>query len=137
MGATQVETIFPCPHTPRAKRFRRGLVLLGCSALSLSLSGCAFETKGSDGSRHYLIIGAGLVSVNDQKSNAAVAVRTHSLGIALSDIPGMHMVAGYGSSKYVSVNDGSKDLIIEVADRPRGDMTVNVQGTETKKENEK
>lgn len=119
-----------------AERRRRQLAMVGLGILQLALMGCAFETKSGDGTRHYLILGAGLVSVNDQQSNAAVAVRTRSLGIALSDIPGMGMTAGYASNKYVGVTDGNKHLVIEVADHPQGDLSVNVRGTPATQENE-
>lgn len=137
MPTAQHTTPVAGPTLRTLRQCRRPLAMFGIGLLSLTLAACAFETKGGDGTRHYLILGAGLVSVNDQKSDAAVAVRTHSLGIAVSDIPGMRLAAGYASSKYVAVADGRKDLIIEIEDRPHGDLTVNVKGTEPHKENEK
>lgn len=75
----------------------------------LLLTGCVpFNTTGS---RHYLVLGFGLISVNSTNQSVADITRSHVLGVCgtLGPLPGVS--AGYISTATISVKTNSNVLI--------------------------
>ena len=97
------------------------------ACLCLSLCDCAIPFKHDNGTDYYLIVGVGLVTVNDAAEKAAVVTRAKALGLTISDRPGLKMNVGYASSKVVSVANGAEDVLIEVSDKATGDVSVDVK----------
>ena len=79
---------------------------------------------GKNGTSHYLVLGAGLISVNQTNAQAASVVRSHTLGMMITDAPGMKFSAGYSSATAVSVAEDAEDVRIEIEGKPGGDLTV-------------
>ena len=106
-----------------ARRTGRGLAVALVAALAC---GCSLPVRGAGGTTYHLIIGVGVVAVSDPERSAAVVSRAQSLGVAVSDRPGLALGIGYASSLVTTVADGAEDVRIEVADSPTGPLTVDV-----------
>ena len=69
--------------------------------------GCVTRLDSGDGHKaRYLVIGLGVVWVNDSVPEAATVSGVKSLGITVSDRPGMKLAVGYTDSYAVTVPDG-------------------------------
>lgn len=99
------------------------LIVLGL--VLLMVSGCV-GIPGQGGTTHYLIVGVGIVSVNESE-DAITATQTQALGISLSDRPGLKLGIGYASSTVVTVAPGAEDVRVEVSQRPGGPLVVDTQ----------
>jgi len=73
------------------------------------LTGCVPFSR--NGTRHYLVLGIGIVSVNNTNQTVADITKAHVLGIygALEPVPGLS--AGYVSTTTISVKTNSNVLI--------------------------
>lgn len=89
------------------------------------MSGCV-AIPGQGGTKHYLIVGVGIVSVNESE-DAVTATQTQALGISLSDRPGLKLGIGYASSTAVTVAPGTEDVRVEVSQRPGGPLVIDTQ----------
>ncbi|MDX2144418.1 MAG: hypothetical protein SFV19_13765 [Rhodospirillaceae bacterium] len=106
--------------------------LSGAGLLALCLQGCAQDSRGIvidlDGdptTRHVMVLGFGIVSMPKATAEASVtAVRTQSLGVSLSDLPGIALNAGYASSQVVAMPDGMKDVVVEFESTPFGKVCL-------------
>jgi hypothetical protein len=107
------------------RRARRLQIL--CAAATLVATGCMRIPFTRGGTTHYLIIGIGVVSVSDPQQTAVVATDAHSLGVILSDRPGVKFAAGYSSASVVSVADGAEDVRVEVSRKVMGPLIVDTQ----------
>lgn len=104
----------------------------GCSSMNNSKNreskiGPVLSIDGKDGTRHFIIIGFGIVRVNGSKGEtAAMVVDSRALGINVSDQPGMKFGAGYSSSTVLTVPDGTRadDVRMEVIRRPFGSLKI-------------
>lgn len=81
-------------------------------ALTALLSGCVPLT--SNGVKHTLVLGFGIVSTPAIEKPAAQITRTKSIGLVLSDQPGMRAGLGYTSSLVTQVRT-NQNLIIDVS----------------------
>jgi hypothetical protein len=98
---------------------------------SAVLSGCCFPIPARSGTTYHLIVGIGVVAVSDPAKNAVVATDAHSLGVAVSDRPGLRFAFGYSSSSVVSVADGARDVRVEVSRKPGGPLIVDAPSAES------
>jgi hypothetical protein len=89
------------------------------------LSSCV-SIPGKGGTVHHLIIGFGIVSVNEPPSQAVIATDSHILGISISDQPGLKFAFGYSSSTVVSIPDGADDVRVEVSKVPGKPLIIDV-----------
>lgn len=110
------------------------LVALACCG-----AGClSVPWNASDGSRHYLVIGVGVLSIpgstQDPNTAAVAAVRAKTLGIAAGTFPGGHMAIGY-SSYLSTVAPVDRDVIVEIEGKAGGGLSVNSTPV-TQEENE-
>lgn len=106
-------------HTP-PPRISRGYIVLiiilfivtGCSS-----SPCCISTKfENDSSINYVVIGFGIVSVpKPAVKSGAYATKTKSLGIMLSDQPGLKSSIGYATSSVIVVPENTNNTIIEAS----------------------
>jgi len=74
-----------------------------------------------------VIIGCGIVTVGESGKEALVATDVQAIGLSISDRPGLKVGLGYSSSTVVSVEDGAKDVRVEVSKRPGGPLIVDTQ----------
>lgn len=103
---------------------------LACiAAMVLGITGGCIRIPTKHGAYH-LIIGVGVVAVSELDDEAVVATNANSLGVAISNRPGMKVGLGYASSSVVSVADGAVDVRVEVSRRPFGRLTVDTQKAE-------
>ncbi len=82
--------------------------------------GCSFTDK--HGTRHTVIIGFGVVSVNQTNPVAATVTKINGIGLSTSSAPGMKLGLGYFNSVTVEVN--TNNLLIEVSDAPGQPLKV-------------
>ncbi len=94
--------------------------------LCLSVQGCVVSLKGKGETSHHIIIGIGLVSVKDEPS-AVLTTNTQSLGLSISDRPGLKVGFGYSSNIVVSVPDSVQDVRVEVSSLPGRPFIVETQ----------
>jgi hypothetical protein len=97
----------------------------------LGSTGCV-SWKDHSGTRHTLVIGIGVVSVNDSKPTAATVTRAHTMGIAV-DANGL--TAGYSARFTTAVPDNAEDVRIEASERPFQPITIEVQKTQLNQTN--
>lgn len=96
-----------------------------CLALLLILTGCTLPVQ-KDGTRHYVVIGFGVVSAPVTNSPHAQVVKSQAIGLILSDQPGIKVGVGYSSSTVVQVAT-NQNMLIEVSDLPGQPLKVNSQ----------
>jgi hypothetical protein len=105
------------------KSLRFSLCSLACSLALLSLAGgCSWHD--TSGTRHVVVIGFGVVSVQDSKPRAATVTKANVLGIK-ADSTGVS--AGYSSSFVTAVPDKAEDVRIESSTRPLKPITIEIQ----------
>lgn len=95
-------------------------------------TGCCHWTDKS-GTRHTLIIGVGVVSVNESKPEAACVTRANVLGIS-ADAGGL--TAGLSSRFSTSVPDGAEDVRIEASQKPFAPLKIEVQKAQLNQTNQ-
>jgi hypothetical protein len=100
-------------------------MLLLLFSLLIFFSGC-ISIPGKNGTKHYLIVGLGIVSVNDSQIPAVIATDAHTLGISISDQPGLKLAVGYSSSTVVSIPDEADDVRVEVSKIPGSPIVIDV-----------
>lgn len=89
-----------------------------CLLLALGLAGCSVTDK--SGTKHTLILGLGIVSVN-QSNSAARVYKTQVLGVGVSDMPGVRFGIGYANSMTVLIESNA---VVEVSNNPGSPMKV-------------
>jgi hypothetical protein len=107
-------------------------VLILLFPFCLGLPGCCCWTDNS-GTRHTLIIGLGVVSVNESKSEAAQVVRANALGV-IADAGGF--TAGFSSRFTTSVPAGAEDVRIEASQQPFAPLKIEVQKAQSNQINQ-
>lgn len=80
--------------------------------------GCSVTDK--SGTKHTVILGFGIVSVN-QTNTAAAVYKTQLLGLGVSDMPGVRLGIGYANSVTVCVRSNA---LVEVSDAPGSPLNV-------------
>jgi hypothetical protein len=104
---------------------RSGLGWVGCAlAVASTLAGCVARVPGHEGETHHVIVGFGVVTTRESARAGVVATRAHSLGLSVTDRPGLKLGMGWASSTVVSVADGAEDVRVEVSRRPGGPLIV-------------
>lgn len=98
--------------------------------VALLTVGCAIPVRCESGTTYHLIVGIGVVAVSDPDQSAAVVTQAQSIGVAISDRPGLKLGVGYASSMVTTVAEGAEDVRIEAADYPGGPLTVTVDKAE-------
>ncbi len=95
--------------------------------LSLFCASCSIPIKGKNESVHHLIIGIGIVTTAKEDKNIGVlAVKTQTIGLQLSDQPGLKFALGYSDSSVVSVPETTENIVVEVNQPVLGPLTVEV-----------
>lgn len=77
--------------------------------LLVLLTGCS--TTGKDGTKHYYVLGFGVVSVNNTNPSSASVYRMQMVGLGLSDMPGFRAGLGYADSTTIMVPTTNSVLI--------------------------
>jgi hypothetical protein len=99
--------------------------------------GCVTRLDSGDTHKaRYLVIGLGVVWVNDSVPEAATVSGVKSLGITVSDRPGMKLAVGYTDSYAVTVPDGQANVMVEFSQKLNGDAKVEVTPAKIPKEGE-
>lgn len=108
------------------------VVVCGCSYMdnrkdSESAIGAVIPVKGKEGTKHFIIIGFGIVRVNrPEGKTAALITDSQALGINVSDQPGLKLGIGYSSCTVTTVPDGmcADDVRMEVTRKPIGSLKI-------------
>lgn len=117
------------PHQVNTLRILGSIVVLmtllmtaGCSmSRTINTTGGVIELPGKGPTRHFLIIGFGVVSCKAPEAETAVMVTDHtSLGVYAGDQPGLKLGVGYQQSTVTIVPNGlqADDVRIEVTRKP-------------------
>ena len=97
-------------------------VKFGIALILLSGGCCRWTDK--EGTHHVLIIGAGLVSINNSNPSAATITSKRIVGLAAD---GNSIAAGYSSSLTTAIPSGAEDVRIEVSKHRFAPLTIEVQ----------
>ncbi len=108
------------------------VVVSGCTYVdnrkdSEAAMGAVIPVKGREGTKHFIIIGFGIVRVNrPEGETAALVTDTQALGINVSDQPGLKIGVGYSSCTVTTVPDstGADDIRVEVTRKPVGALKI-------------
>lgn len=95
-----------------------GRTLLSLVVFVLLGSGCVPIRK--NGTTHYLVVGVGVVSVNNTNRDLAQVVRANALGVLVSN---RGMTAGYSAETSVSVRTND-NIAVEVSQSPFKSLNV-------------
>jgi hypothetical protein len=95
--------------------------------VTLTLQGCApnghgivLNVDGSSDTTHFVVLGFGVVSIPKKPDTPVTAIRTQSLGLAVTDLPGSSVSLGYASGQIVAMPDGVEDVVVEFESAPFG-----------------
>jgi hypothetical protein len=89
------------------------------------------EFKGKDNSIQYVILGFGVVTVPKSEDEIAItAAKATTLGISISNQPGLRFSLGYTSGFFLTIPDHAKDVRLEVYERLGGPITVDTINAE-------
>jgi len=116
------------------------IFMYGCSSFNNSRNGeskvgSVLTIKGKEGTKHFIIIGFGIVRVNrPEGETAAVVTDAQALGIHVSDQPGLKFGVGYSSSTVLTVPDGTRadDVRMEVSRHPFGPLKITTDSAKLK-----
>lgn len=92
----------------------------------LVFSGCALPIVEKEGTTHHLIVGLGIVSVNDSVPTSAVVTRSKALGLNITNQPKLKFAAGYSSDNIVTVAEDADNLMIDIAPEPTGNILIKI-----------
>lgn len=92
----------------------------------LFFAGCSIPITNEAGTTYHLIIGLGIVTTNHNINTAATVTRSKTLGVSVSNQPGLLFGMGYSSSKTVSIKEGAENVLVEIEDNAMGDLSVTV-----------
>lgn len=107
----------------------RGLLL---AAILLSTSGCVLQTTGREGTRHYIVLGAGIVSIPSPEASPPVTVaKLQAVGLAAEW--GAHFALGYINSHHIAV-DPNSDTTVQMSDALGGPVTVSTSTTDSQEQ---
>ena len=97
-----------------------------------SLSACSPLTiKGKDGSIKYIILGFGVVTVPKNMNDIAItATKMNTLGMSISNQPGLKFSLGYSSGFFVTVPDHASDVRLEVNQKLDGTIILDTINAE-------
>lgn len=127
---TRVKTIGTRGQMTIAKSQRRYLLAgrhLLLAALVLAASGCVLPATGRDGSRHYIVVGAGIVSVPGPDADGPVtAVKLQAVGLVAGLLPTARVVLGYVNTHQVEVAANADSTMVELSDAIGGPVTISV-----------
>jgi hypothetical protein len=92
--------------------------------LLVLLTGCIpFQ---SNGTKHVLVIGVGLVSVPLTNSPNTQVSKSQAIGLIVSDQPGIKAGLGYSSSTIVQIAT-NQNILVEVSAKPGQPIKVKTQ----------
>lgn len=93
------------------------------AALCLLGTGC-YRWTDKQGTCHTLLIGVGVVSVNNTRPEVATVTRTRSLGVTV-DSGGL--TAGYSARFMTGAMPGTNDVLIEALEEPFNTIKIEIQ----------
>lgn len=91
--------------------------------LSMFVQSCAIPLPGSKDTRHLLIIGLGITTQKAANEEAAMVTTSKSLGLTMSNMPGVKASLGYSSAKIVTLSQDA-DLLIQVKHSLTDDIEI-------------
>ena len=91
--------------------------------IAITVAGCSYND--GHGTRHTLILGFGIVSVNSTNKNLATVTKITGIGLNANTAPARGGV-GYFNSTLVEVK-ADTDMIIEVDDKPGSPIFVDIR----------
>jgi hypothetical protein len=100
----------------------------------LSTSGCAIPVQGAEGTRHYVVIGIGVVSVPSPPPETAVtAVKIQALGVVATSTPTARLIIGYTKGYQVEAAPHAQSVLLELSDSFAGPLKIRTEQIRTEK----
>lgn len=97
----------------------------------VALVGCAFPIPVENGTTNYLIVGVGVVSVaSESNAKSVTAIRHKSIGLTVSNASNIRMAVGFDSGQMMRVDEGARDVRVELEERTDGKILMNVQSVD-------
>lgn len=91
----------------------------------LATSGCALSVPGAEGTRHYIVIGIGVISVPSTPPDVPVsAVKLQALGIVATATPAARLIVGYTKSYQLEVAAHARSVLLEMSDSFAGPLRI-------------
>jgi hypothetical protein len=104
-----------------APSFLAAIVIIAC----LGLTACSGIPIDDGATRHYVIVGFGVVSIPQPLSASTVHVsKVQAFGLTVADQPGLRFALGYASGMVAAIPPDVDDVRVEIADRPFGPVTI-------------
>jgi hypothetical protein len=98
------------------------------SSVALLASGCAISVPGAAGTRHYVVVGIGVVSVPSPPPDVPVtAVKLQALGLVATAAPTPRLIVGYTKSYQVEAAAHAKSVLLEMSDSFAGPLTIRTE----------
>lgn len=108
----------------------RGILIFALTLSLLVLTSCVASVpgKGSEANtKYFIVLGFGIISVNEPEESAVVSTSAQALGISVSDRPGLKFALGYSSSTVVTIPNGARDVRVEISQLPGRPFIVDSQ----------
>jgi hypothetical protein len=111
--------------SPSTRCRARTAAMLGAlvGTASLDSSGCSGIPIDDGATRHYVIVGFGVVSVPKQPASTVHVSKVQALGLTVADQPGLRVALGYASGMVAAIPP-DVDVRLEVSDQPFGPVTI-------------
>lgn len=105
--------------------------VLPIAAVLFVTSGCVLQTTGRERTRHYIVLGVGIVSIPSPEASPPVAaVKLQAVGLTAELAPNARFALGYINSHQIAVA-ANTDTTVQVSDAVGGPVTVSTSTTES------
>jgi len=105
--------------------YARGLVGVLVAAILVAAGGCAIPVRAKDGSRHYVVVGFGMVSIPRVDASSPVLVaKVQALGVVMTPMPSARLVIGYINAHQVAVAADTAWAMVEISDAIAGPVRI-------------
>lgn len=103
----------------------------------LAASGCALSVPGAEGTRHFIVVGIGFVSVPDPPRDVPVtALKLQALGVVATATPTPRLVVGYTKSYRVEAAADARSVRVELSDDFAGPLTIRADVSDSQESQE-
>lgn len=111
------------------KYFKHVLCLMFVLVSIYFIFGCSICIPCKNGTTHHLIIGIGMVSINESIDSAIIITDVNAIGLTVTDRPGLKFGLGYTSSLVMAVPDNALDVRAEISKKIFRPILINISRT--------
>jgi len=119
------------------RRDRRLAATIVLATVLGATSGCVLPVKAGDGSRHYVVVGIGIVSVPRADAASTVsAAKVQALGVVATTGPGARLAIGYINTHQVEVAADTQWAVVEIGDAIAAPMKISASTCQSQERNQ-